>query len=154
MHAGQKLLLQFNKFGQTIGTHATKFSRTVDRTIRIELPPSTLHQVNVIENHKETMYQRIVVNQFILKCSFTSNYFIYAYISICKDLIGLNSHCQEKYKFEKTPKIKGWSMQLMGRKFSNYKGTLKPRYIKDCNTHEGMIKNFQKYQNDRMGAFC
>ena len=106
MPTGQKLLLQFKKFGQTIGTHATKFLGTVG-TVRIEVPLSTLHWVNVTENHKETMYQRIVVNQFILKCNFTSNYFIYAYISICKDLIGLNSHCYEKYKFEETPKIKG-----------------------------------------------
>ena len=35
-------------------------------------------------------------------------------------------------------------MQLMGWKLSDHKGTLKPRYIKDCNMHEGMIKNFPK----------
>ena len=32
----------------------------------------------------------------------------------------------------------------MGRKLSDHKGTLKPRYIKECNTREGMIKNFPK----------
>ncbi|XWS60877.1 hypothetical protein CRYUN_Cryun07bG0075500 [Craigia yunnanensis] len=35
-------------------------------------------------------------------------------------------------------------MQLMGQKFCDHKGTLKLKYIKDCNTHEGMIKNCPK----------
>ena len=35
-------------------------------------------------------------------------------------------------------------MQLMRRKFSDHKATLKLKYIKDCNTREGMIKNCPK----------
>ena len=92
MPAGQKLQLQFNKFGQAIGTYATKFLGTVGRTVRTDMPLSTLHWTNVTENERETMYQRIMVNEFILKCNFTSNCSTYAYISICKDFIGLTSH--------------------------------------------------------------
>ena len=43
MPAGQKLQLQFNKFGQAIGTYATKFSGTIGRTVRTDMPLSTLY---------------------------------------------------------------------------------------------------------------